>query len=169
MGLCLSPSSWGLHFHQHNHLKGRQFYLCLEAPLNANLEESGFSWAWGHVWWYCTWLERPAGEGNGTPLQYSCLENPMDGGAWCAADHGVVQSRTRLKQLSSSRSTQQGWHWLPPHPVLCVLFASLYPLRTDLLERQCCYSPVNLKTFWDLDERKSHTLTFKCLLLTSIV
>ena len=34
-------------------------------------------------------------EGNGTPLQYSCLENPMDGGAWQAAVHGVAQSRTR--------------------------------------------------------------------------
>ena len=34
------------------------------------------------------------GEGNGTPLQYSCLENPMDGGAWEAAVHGVVKSRT---------------------------------------------------------------------------
>ena len=33
------------------------------------------------------------GEGNGTPLQYSCLENPMDGGAWWAAVHGVVTSR----------------------------------------------------------------------------
>ena len=42
------------------------------------------------------------GEGNGTPLQYSCLENPMDGGAWWAAVHGVAKSRTRLKRLSSS-------------------------------------------------------------------
>ena len=38
------------------------------------------------------------GEGNGTPLQYSCPENPMDGGAWWAAVHGVTQSQTRLKQ-----------------------------------------------------------------------
>ena len=36
------------------------------------------------------------GEGNGTLLQYSCLENPMDGGAWWAAVHGVTKSRTRL-------------------------------------------------------------------------
>ena len=42
------------------------------------------------------------GEGNGTPLQYSCLENPRDGGAWWAAIYGVTQSRTRLKWLSSS-------------------------------------------------------------------
>ena len=36
------------------------------------------------------------GEGNGNPLQYSCLENPMDGGAWWAAVHGVARSRTQL-------------------------------------------------------------------------
>ena len=42
------------------------------------------------------------GEGNGNPLQCSCLENPRDGGAWWAAVYGFVQSRTRLKQLSSS-------------------------------------------------------------------
>ena len=40
------------------------------------------------------------GEGTGTPLQYSCLENPMDGGAWWAAVHGVAKSRTRLSDLS---------------------------------------------------------------------
>ena len=39
---------------------------------------------------------RPPGEGNGNPLQYSCLENPMDGGAWQATVHGVAKSRTRL-------------------------------------------------------------------------
>ena len=39
------------------------------------------------------------GEGNGTPLQYSCLENPMDGGAWWAAVHGVAKSRTRLSDF----------------------------------------------------------------------
>ena len=42
------------------------------------------------------------GEGNGNPLQYSCLENPRDGGAWWAAFYGVAQSPTRLKRLSSS-------------------------------------------------------------------
>ena len=44
------------------------------------------------------------GKGNGTLLQYSCLENPMDGGAWKAAVHGVTEGRTRLKRLSSSSS-----------------------------------------------------------------
>ena len=42
------------------------------------------------------------GEGNGKPLQCSCLENPRDGGAWWAAVYGVTQSRTQLKRLSSS-------------------------------------------------------------------
>jgi len=41
-----------------------------------------------------------AGEGNGTPLQYSCLENPMDGGAWWAAVQGVPKSRTRLSDFT---------------------------------------------------------------------
>ena len=40
------------------------------------------------------------GEGNGTPLQYSCLENPMDGGAWWAAVHGVAKSRMRLPDFT---------------------------------------------------------------------
>ena len=40
------------------------------------------------------------GEGNGTPLQYSCLENPMDGGAWKAEVHGVVEGRTRLSDFT---------------------------------------------------------------------
>ena len=44
------------------------------------------------------------GEGNGNPLQCSCLENPRDKGAWWAAVYGVAQSRTRLKRLSSSSS-----------------------------------------------------------------
>ena len=42
------------------------------------------------------------GEGNGNPLQCSCLENPRDGGAWWAAIYGVAQSRTRLKHLAAA-------------------------------------------------------------------
>ena len=45
------------------------------------------------------------GERDGNPLQYSCLENPRDGGVWWAAVYGVAQSRTRLKRLSSSSSS----------------------------------------------------------------
>ena len=51
------------------------------------------------------------GEGNGNPLQCSCLENPRDGGAWWAAVYGVAQSRTWLKRLSSSSSSAPGKQW----------------------------------------------------------
>ena len=67
------------------------------------------------------------GEGNGNPLQYSCLEDPRDSGAWWAAVYGVAQSRTRLKRLSSSSSSSKvfGHHnpweidrklWFGPSP-----------------------------------------------------
>ena len=49
----------------------------------------------------------PALEGNGNPLQYSCLANPRDRGAWWAAIYGVAQSQTRLKRLSSSSSSNK--------------------------------------------------------------
>ena len=54
-------------------------------------------------------------EGNGTPLRYSCLENPMDGGAWWAAVHGVPKSRTRLSDTSLSPFTFMHWRrkWQP--------------------------------------------------------
>ena len=45
-------------------------------------------------------LGRSPGEGNGNPLQYSCLENAVDGGAWWATVHGVAKSRTRLSDLT---------------------------------------------------------------------
>ena len=45
-------------------------------------------------------LQKIMKEGNGNPLQYSCLENPTDGGAWCAAVHEVAKSRTRLSDFS---------------------------------------------------------------------
>ena len=51
------------------------------------------------------------GEGNGNPLQCSCLENPRDEGAWWAAVYGVAQSRTWLKWLSSSSSRQNSGGW----------------------------------------------------------
>ena len=50
---------------------------------------------------FSLWCNR---EGNGHPLQCSCLENPRDGGAWWAAVYGVAQSRTQLKRLSSTSS-----------------------------------------------------------------
>ena len=53
------------------------------------------------------------GEGNGNPLQCSCLENPRDGGAWWAAIYGVAQSWTRLKRLNSSSSTHSLCQGIP--------------------------------------------------------
>ena len=81
---------------------------------------------WGH--WGSDMTERPhfhfslscIGEGNGNPLQCSCLENARDGGAWWAAVYGVAQTWTRLKRLSSSPSAlpvknlpvmQEIWVW----------------------------------------------------------
>ena len=59
-------------------------------------------------------LGRSPGEGNGNPLQYSCLENPMDGGAWWATVHGVAKSRTRLSDFTHSLSMcfklMLSWH-----------------------------------------------------------
>ena len=51
-------------------------------------------------------------EGNGNPLQRSCLENPRDGGAWWAAVYGVAQSRTWLKRLSSSSRQLSSFYFL---------------------------------------------------------
>ena len=67
----------------HSNPKERQYQRMLKLPHN------------------CTHLT----QGNGTLLQYSCLENPMDGGAWWAAVYVVAQSQTRLKRLSSSSSS----------------------------------------------------------------
>ena len=52
---------------------------------------------------------RSPGEGNGTPLQYSCLENPMDGGAWRATVHGVAKSRTRLSDFTFTFTESMRW------------------------------------------------------------
>ena len=66
------------------------------------------------------------GEGNGNPLQCSCLENPRDGGAPWAAVYGVAQSRTRLKWLSSSSSScvtnYHKFSSLKPHPLVIAVF-----------------------------------------------
>ena len=49
-------------------------------------------------------LGRSPGEGNGNPLQYSCLENPIDRGAWRATVHGVAKSRTRLSDFADAHT-----------------------------------------------------------------
>ena len=70
------------------------------------------------------------GEGNGNPLQGSCLENPRDGGAWWAAVYGVAQSRTRLMRLSSSSSMSTELVMPSSHLILCrplLLPPSVFP------------------------------------------
>ena len=74
----------------------------MEEP--GRLQSMGSRWV-GHDWVIHFHFSLSCiGEGNGNPLQCSCLENPMDGGAWWAAVYGVAQSRTRLKRLSNSSS-----------------------------------------------------------------
>ena len=81
--------TWKVNMHTHTHM-----YTCL---VNSDWEIIALFWArWSpgrHGKWNHT------GEGNGTPLQYSCLENPMDGGAWWATVHGVAKSQTRLSNF----------------------------------------------------------------------
>ena len=84
-------------------------YSCLENPMDGGALVGCSPWGCGgsdtterlhfHLSLSCI------GEGNGNPLQCSCLENPRDRGACWAAVYGVAQSRTRLKQLSSSNRT----------------------------------------------------------------
>ena len=72
------------------------------------------------------------GEGNGNPLQCSCLENPRDGGAWWAAVYGVTQSRTRLKPLSSG-SSNHIWKWEAGFTCELLITANLNAIPKSLL------------------------------------
>ena len=66
-------------------------------------------------------LGRSSEGGHGNPLQYSCLENPMDRGAWRSTVHGVTQSQTRLKLLSTKESdTTEATERAPKHMVVLV-------------------------------------------------
>ena len=75
-------------------------------------------------------LGRSPGEGNGNPLQYSCLENPMDRGAWWATVHGITKSWTWLKWLSAHAYQVNHWYFSPSlpslHIVLLYSFISLF-------------------------------------------
>ena len=58
-------------------------------------------------------LGRSPGEGNGNPIQYSCLENPMDSGAWWATVHGVEKSQTRLSDKKKKEKGKSGRVYTP--------------------------------------------------------
>ena len=95
----------------------------------------------GHDW--ATSLSLPlscVGEGNGNPLQCSCLENPRDREAWWAAVYGVAQSRTRLKRLSSSSSSS-----------ICLQFDSFFFFFFNLLLNIWLY-PVGAWKIWFSDQ-----------------
>ena len=70
-----------------------------EGNVGVNQESIG-SWERAGILTIKRYLAVLVGEGNGNPLQYSCLENLMDGGAWKAAVHGVANSRTRLSDFT---------------------------------------------------------------------
>ena len=91
-----------------------------------------------HFSLWCIW------EGNGNPLQCSCLENPRDGGAWWASVYGVAQSQTRLKWLSSSSSKHSAWNFLPKG-LLGIIFGVLLPVLTREMD---FFFPLSLVSHW---------------------
>ena len=105
------------------------------------------------------------GEGNGNPLQCSCLDNPRDGGAWWAAVYGDAQSRTQLKQLSSSSSRAINTLLLP---------FTLYPLvSTDLFSISArlllFWTYIHLYEFSDSIYNWYHTIVVFFDILPSII
>ena len=105
------------------------------------------------------------GEGNGNPLQCSCLENPRDGGAWWAAVYGVAQSQTRLKWLSSS---SYSWSFKNLHCQLHIFSWNIYSYdyshSLDLLPW-----PQSLPYSWNIYPREQKLIDWiqKCTYLTS--
>ena len=87
-GCCDCPGKTGCGLNQDN----RWCFL----PIRSSAPQAGAT-----VLYVTSW-RRKSGEGNGTSLQYSCLENPMDGGALWAVVHGVAKSRTRLNYFTFS-------------------------------------------------------------------
>jgi len=91
------------------------------------------------------------GEGNGNPLQCSCLENPRDGGAWWAAIYGVAQCQTRLKRLSSSSS-----RYIPRSRISRSEVCNLYPyqqiMRTPMTPLPSQHMVLSVFWIWQSSE-----------------
>ena len=87
------------------------------------------------------------GEGNGNPLQCSCLEYPRDGGAWWAAVYGVAQSQTRLKRLSSSSSMLEEDQLLDTSndSDLKSMFEKTLNIRTVCIKVKVVYPEIEIK------------------------
>ena len=96
-----STSNWKQFKHSNSYL-GSDCLLCLKCLLFFFLNPSIY------------------GEGNVTPLQYSCLENPMDGGAWWAAVHGIAKSRTQLSNFTIYLNTIVGLKVQSPIVILLI-------------------------------------------------
>ena len=105
------------------------------------------------------------GEGNGNPLQCSCLENPRDGGASWAAVYGIAQSQTRLKRLSSKQQPAKGISspWSQPtvltaSPTLknsilisfCPVSGNSFPTRTQTMTWTMAWSHIHLQDSFSL-------------------
>ena len=132
--------------------------------------------------WQCdqillAWLARHPGEGNDTPLHSSCLENPIDGGAWEAAVHGVARSQTRLSDLAAAAArypfvnnlSSHGWLLFRSIKVCkMVAFCFLIPYsamqtmlrgkRKNVVERCCCGHSAG----WERISRQSRRKEWVC-------
>ena len=84
-------------------------------------------------------LGRSPGEGNGSPLQYSCLENFMDWAAWWATVHGVTNSQTRLSDFTFTFHTVYWYTFWEPQTI--VIFKNVFPTRTHLCPLRGVISP----------------------------
>ena len=95
------------------------------------------------------------GEGNGNPLQCSCLENPRDGEAWWAAVAGVTQSRTWLKRLSSSSSSNHDYKSLTCLVHYLVYNPTVFRKHNILLVRQLANYTLLLMNYLKSESRES--------------
>ena len=111
------------------------------------------------------------GEGNGTPLQYSCLENPMDGEAWCTAVHGVTRRRTRLSDFTftfhfhalekemATHSSVLAWRWKIIESRKTISKSKLWSFETKLFQ-------IHLSL--NANQKETHAKNIFCYDLSSV-
>ena len=148
-----------------NRYKDRTYICCLQETHFRPRDTYRLKWGAGKRY--------SIGEGNGNPLQCSCLENPRDGGAWWAAIYGVAQGRTRLKWLSSSSSRFRsslnfGWNSAvkPSGPGL--LFAGWFLITVSISMFVICvlwFSNSSWSSFGKLYFSKNFSISFKLSIL----